>query len=390
MAQRVFVVVGLIAVVGLLWWGFSPDEETVVTYTPHGTVATRAPRAAGPRREPQPIEPAPVTALDASVELGEIDEEAYTGEVSKVSNAEIEQTLELNAAFAKANVARFCALADTLASEPLFKPLQGTRDATDNMTRLFGTHSEDLGSTALPAKIRQSLMAGDGLELTEEQLMGINFGWMRSMRDFDTLPGKMPAAAWGESAYTPPMKMPYYYVRLRFLRAAKFNDWEDAVKDVQAFATLLHTSSKPWVEVEAAKTLELELQTIDLLRAKGVAVPEHLPLPNADRVKLHAALAQDVFRFVAPKVDPAVQHQAFECAKRAGLECATAYEAVAYEAVANANDLRRVLESEPVKLDRTGCNDNAFKVLGREPGWYGASGANQRMRAESKLFGKLE
>ena len=387
MARRVFLMVGVISVIGLLWWGFSPDEEpTVVTYTPQGTVAKRTPRAELPAPQTGVAMPAPVIAPDASVDLeGDVDDEMFTGEVSKVSDAEIEKTLELNAAFARAHVARFCALADSLASEPVFKPLQGSRDATRDMSRLFGTHSEDLGSTALPAKVRQSLMSGDGLELTEDQLMGINFGWMRSMRDFDRLQGKTPAEAFGERAYTPPMKMPYYYVRLRFLRAAKFNDWEDAVRDVQAFATLLHTSSKPQVEVEAAKTLELELQTLEVLRAHGVKVPENLPLPDPERVKLHAALARDAFRFVMPQVDPAVQQQAFDCAKRAGLECVTGY-----EAVAGSNDMRRVFESEPHRFDRSRCNENAFRVLGREPDWYGAAGLNQRLRAESRLFGKLE
>ncbi len=384
--------VGLIAIGAVLWWGFSPDEVTELTYSPAGTVEKRTTRAkVGPPLGATP-DAKPAQALDSSVALeDDVDDDGYVGEVSKVSDAEIEETLRLNAAFAAANVARFCALADSLSSDPVFRPTQGSRDSTHQMEKLFGVHSEDHGSTELPVRIRQSLMAGDGLELTAEQLNSIDFAWMRTARDYDTLEGKLSGGAmpWGERAYTPPLKMPYYYVRLRILRAAQIGDWEDAAKDIQAFATLIHTSGDTFSETGATKAIELALQTMDKLRANGVKVPEHLPLPTAANVKLHAALANDAFRFVTPGVSAEVQQKAFECAKRAGLGCM-----MVSNSLQTATAMRRVTETEPLAFDRGGCNAYRYKLLSKPDQFgfyqYGASSVNQQLRAESPLFGKLE
>ena len=59
-----------------------------------------------------------------------------------------------------------------------------------------------------------------------------------------------------------------------------------------------------------------------------------------------------------------------------------------------ATALRRIVETEPLAFNRTGCNAYRYKVLGT-PGQnayysYGASSVNQQLRAESPLFGKLE
>ncbi len=375
------VVVGL--VVMALWWWLEPSA--VVTLPP----VPETPRSAGlaaavPSEAPPVIHGAASEPIDASVVTeAEVDDDGYTGPVNKVSDEEIQQTLALNAAFARANVGRFCELAERLASDPLFKPLQGSRDATRDLTRLFGVTEEER-RVRLPIEVRQSLMAGTGLELTAEQLSQIDFGWMRHMRDFDRITGQMEGPmAWGDVVYSPASKFPYYFVRLRILRAAKVHDWEDAARDIEAFAGLLHSTSSPHAEAEAARVMELELETIALLRENGAAVPS-LPLPSIEKVRLHAALGHDAFRFVAPGVDVAVQQQAFDCAKRAGFECATALESVAMS-----NNLRRVIETTPPAFDRSRCNEYRFKVLGRTVDYWGAAGENARLREGSPLFGEL-
>ncbi len=119
----------LVAIAALLWWGFSPDPVADLTYSREGTVEKRT-----PRRSAEATLVAPLAAHD---------DDGYVGEVSKVTDAEIEETLQLNAAFAKDNVARFCALADSLSSDPVFRPTQGSRDSNRHMEKLFGVQALD-------------------------------------------------------------------------------------------------------------------------------------------------------------------------------------------------------------------------------------------------------
>ncbi len=307
-----------------------------------------------------------------------------TPPLEKVSDVALRQTLAVNAAFAKANVARFCELAGELAGEPLFKPLQGTRDATGELSRLFGVMNvEEQRRISLPVEVRRSLMNGSGLELTEEQLTQIDFGWMRRMRDFDRLTGELETPdPWSSRAYAPAPKFPNYFVRLRLLRAAKIGDWEDAAKDIEAFATLLHTSGSTRVDGDATGVLALKLQTLAQLKEAGVEVPT-LPLPSAQKVKLHAALVGEAFRFVAPGVALEVQLQAFECARRAGFECAAAFESASIS-----RHLRSAFEASPPAFETARCNAYQRKAINGEDDWGLAPAAeNARLREPSAHFG---
>ena len=324
--------------------------------------------------------------LDASVP-GESEDIGTIGRGTQVSDDEVAKTLEANAAFAKQNVVRFCKLTDQLASEPIFKPLQGSRDATGELSRLFGvTNIEENQRITLPLAVRQSLMSGTGLELTAEQLNQIDFGWMRRMRDFDRLTGELEGPTnIGDMVYAPATKFPFYFMRLRLLRAAKIGDWEDAAKDIGAFATLLHTVNSERKERDASRAMELEVKTIAQLKESGVNVPD-LGLPTAERVKLHGALAHDAFRFVAPGVDCGVQLQAFECAKRAGLECVMAFESV----LMARGGLGRVSEARSPAFDRSRCNSYRFKTINDDFEVSDASSENARLRMPSPLFDELK
>ena len=375
-------IIGVVVVV--VWSRLDATPPKIPHEVPAKAPSTSAHHVAERQSPAAPLAPRPVFTADAAID-GDVDDEPFNGAVERASNEEIEKTLSLNAAFAEANVGHYCELAERLGHEPLFKTLQGSRDATKETSRLFGITEDDRRVT-LSHEVRRMLMAGEDLAVTPEQLDRIDFSWMRSLRDYDRLSGELGGPMpWGTHVYSPASKFPYYFVRLRVLRAANRGDWDDSVKDIEALATLMHSTSSPDDDVEGAKMLELELQTIEKLRAGGAKVPQGLSLPKPQQVKLHAALVNDAFRFVAPGVSPEAQQKAFDCARLAGLGCA-----MATEAMSTANDLRRIIDTEPQPFDRSACNSYRFKVRAKTVGYYGASGQNARLRQPSALFGPLE
>ena len=244
------------------------------------------------------------------------------------------------------------------------------------------------GVKSFPAdEVRRALMNGDGFELTEADFRNVDFSWMRKMRDYDrlTLADKREAASlWGEGTLPAP-KFPLYFVRLRMLRAAQQGDWNDAVTDIRALADLFHSSGFTRGDTDAAALLQATVATADQLRSHGAQVPS-LGLPSTETLRLHAAMAREVDRFVMPGVSPAVQLQAFDCARRAGLECTAVSSAVVM-----ASRLNSVIDQDlPVSVDRTRCNHVKLQTPALDFLLPQYRFVEASLRRPSKLFGPLQ
>ena len=357
------VAAGALIICVVSWWGFSPRSYTprYPGFTePVEKPATQPAIATAEASSTQTLrarpDAGPLAVKDMSI-YDEPDEPQWA--VETVTDEEISKALDANAAFAAREVGRFCELTGQVAASHLFNDKQGKRDASEWMHHLFGIDERD-SHVELPMPVRASLARGDGTELTAEQVMGVQFGWMSKLHAYDRLSldyGKYTQLA--EYAPLPNPKFYSYLVRARVLRAAALGDWEATVADIQALADLLRSAGTADAGLRANDVLRLEAKTIDAIKQRGDAVPAHLKVPSGEALQLHRALTRDAARFVMPRVAPEVQARAMVCARQAGMHCA-----LAYDSVSNAHQLDGVVKFEPVSLDHSGCNEFKLAHLG--------------------------
>ncbi|MFT3712664.1 MAG: hypothetical protein QM817_33865 [Archangium sp.] len=272
---------------------------------------------------------------DAATAAFVADAQEVAAAVKALTDATIRSRLQQNAARAKAEVDRFCELNEKVKKSPLFDEKPGTRDAAIFMASRVdwegsGSEPPRYGSLHLPDAIREKTRGNFFLTtITDADLQGLDFGWFKQLLQFDvwTFGGdgsgeELRYAAMVSSI--PNFVVLQQWVKLRFARALRDGDWNDAVLEVRHLAYLTHTMSIAISDAIAISLFKLELKARELAAQLGVAAVASLP-PPPDMSVLDAQRATAVKSgwFVAPGVDKETRDKALGCT---ALPCTTLVE----------------------------------------------------------------
>jgi hypothetical protein len=244
--------------------------------------------------------------------------------------------LQQNAARAKAEVDRFCELNDKVKKAPLFDEKPGTKDAAIFMASRVdwegsGSEPPRLGSLHLATPLREKLRANAFFlsTVTDDDLRGLDFTWLKQLLAFDvwTFGGDGSGEELRYAAMVaaiPNFVVLQQWVKLRFARALRDGDWNDAVLEVRHLAYLTHTMSIAISDAIAVSLFKLELRAREQAEQLGVAAVASLPPPpDVSVLDAQRETAVKSGWFVAPGVDKETREKALRCT---ALPCTTVVE----------------------------------------------------------------
>lgn len=374
----------MVALAALLLWFLSPAPDSPTQLGP----LPAAPSAAAPvvrpllppgaevglgdppgrSARPLAVSDAPTDAGPPSADANELADLAH-----RFSDATIRAKLAANAKRATEELDRYCELNAKLKKDPLFPDPPGARNAAVFMASRVdweGTTGR-WGTLHLPDTIRAHVGPGTEwlLTVTDTDLAGLDFSWMKQLRAFDvwTFAGDGAADEHRHAAIT--VNLPNFVslqaqTKLRFARAYRDGDWSDAVLEVRHLAHLLHTMNISVPEAIGTSLLRIERRAREQATRLGVDLSSLPPLPELATVEAHFITSARTGWFVAPGVPEAVRRRALECS--AG-QCTTAFEGMSLQSSLRPWAPPGSMESFLEDIRQLGCDTAMLERLARMP-----------------------
>jgi hypothetical protein len=205
--------------------------------------------------------------------------------------------------------------------------------------------------------------------VTDTDLAGLDFSWLKQLLAFDvwTFSGDGAAEELTYSAIA--SNIPNFVslqtnAKLRFSRALRDGDWNDAVREVRHLAYLVHTLSNAVAEAISFTLLRIEVRAREQATRLGVDLSTLPPLPDATLLQAHRDTSVKTGWFVAPGVPEAVRRRALECS---AVKCTTVLEGLALHSSLRPWATPGSMESYLEDVRGLGCEPSLVARLPRMP-----------------------
>ncbi|MDP1825833.1 MAG: hypothetical protein Q8L48_21400 [Archangium sp.] len=267
-------------------------------------------------------------ALDAGATGVDANEAAEA--LRTFTDGAIRAKLERNGKRAAEELDRFCELNAKLQKQPLFPDAPGKRDAAVFMASRVDWEGSPARYGSL--HVSEAVKAHAGVDwlftVTDTDLAGLDFSWMKQLLAYDVWTFAGDGAADDLSLSAIASNIPNFLtmqtqVKLRFARAYRDGDWNDAVVEVRHLARLIHTMSIAVGEAIAVALLRMEVRARDQATRLGVDVSSFPPPLDPSTLDAHRITGVKSGWFVAPGVPEAVRKRALECS---AMKCTTVLE----------------------------------------------------------------
>lgn len=338
---------------------------------PGFVAAARSPGAENDELVQRPGRGAPPGGLGVDAgETGAAANEAAAA-LRAFTDGAIRAKLERNGKRAAEEIDRFCELNEQLKKQPLFPDGPGKRDAAVFMASRVDWEGSPARYGSL--HVSEAVKAHAGVDwlvtVTDTDLAGLDFGWMKQLLAYDvwTFGGdgaaedlRLPAIA----SNIPNFLSMQTQVKLRFARAHRDGDWNDAVIEVRHLARLIHTMGIAVGEAIAVALLRMEVRARDQATRLGVDVSSLPPPLDPASLDAHRITGVKSGWFVAPGVPEAVRKRALECS---AVKCTTVLEGAALHSSLRPWAAPGSLESFLGDTQDQGCEPSLIGRLAKMP-----------------------